>query len=141
MGGTDIVISGESRFFDKLDEELPTMKLKSSVWNIGKLGTAFNQWPDLHCVDYKKDITFVYRFSKNGTKRWASTLFVSNEASQRKLSSKEEWSIVRNSFVAGRESIDWSLIDSCNYASIHNTAPIIPWSLWLKHLASRRMKS
>jgi hypothetical protein len=61
MGGTDIVVYGESRFFDKLDEELATMKLNSSVWNIGKLGTAFNQWPYLHCFDYKKDIT-IYSF-------------------------------------------------------------------------------
>ena len=146
MGGLDIDKQDESDFdeslfFAKLDEELPTMKLNRSTWNIGKLGTAFKNWPELCDVDYKKDVTFLYRFSKNGTKRWASTLFVHSIVSQRKLTSKEDWGFVRYSFVAGRESIDWSLIDACNNMSIYNVAPIIPWSLWLKHLASKRMKS
>ena len=42
-----------------------------------------------------------------GTKRWASTLFVHGILSQRKLTSKEEWGIVRNSFV----SKHWFLIN------------------------------
>ena len=139
MGGAELV--DESPYYDTLDEEFERVSLgKKGEWFVGKLGTAFPVWPDLKTIDYLKDITYVYRYSQKGIKRWASMLYVTSETVHRKLTAIEECAIVRNSFAGGRESIDWSLVEKTNNIHPHNASPIIPWSLWLKHLASQRMK-
>ena len=142
MGGAELVAdSFHEAYYATLAEEFERVVLENKgEWFVGKLGTSFAAWPDLTTVDYLKDITYVYRFSKKGVKRWASILYVASKPVQRKLTPVEEWTIVRNSFAGGRESIDWSLVDRTNNIHAHNFAPIIPWSLWLKHLASKRMK-
>lgn len=144
MGGLEIVAVSEDDecFYDTLAEENDTIQIvNKGVWQIGKMGTVFSFFPNVETVDFLKDVTYAYRYSKKGVKRWASVLFVCSAKEQRKLTSAEEWSIVRNSFTHGRESIDWGVFEKTNNMQINDLCPILPWSLWLKHLASKRIKS
>jgi hypothetical protein len=146
MGGLEIeeteAQETEPCFYATMAEEKNTIRIfNKGVWHIGKMGTIFSALPNLSTVCYLKDVTYAYRFSKKGVKRWASVLFVSTVQEQQKLSSGEEWIIVRNSFTHGRESIDWSVFEKTDNMQINDLCPILPWSLWLKHLASKRIKT
>ena len=145
MGGLEIDDAAdeeENCFYATMMEEKNTTPIvNKGVWHIGKMGTVFSSVPNLSTICYLKDVTYVYRYSKKGVKRWASVLFVNTAKEQQKLTSSEEWTIVRNSFTHGRESIDWSVFEKTNNMQINDLCPILPWSLWLKHLASKRIKS
>lgn len=145
MGGLEIEDTkseSEPCFYATMAEEKNTIRIvNKGVWHIGKMGTVFSSRPNLSTVCYLKDVTYAYRFSKKGVKRWASVLFLDTAQEQHKLSSNEEWTIVRNSFTHGRESIDWSVYEKTDNMQIDDLCPILPWSLWLKHLASKRIKA